>query len=518
MAYRNYHPANGFHVSQDGNGDYKTITAASNALTTASLTGVSVFIHDGTYTENPPLAAGCDYIAFTADSNEPNVTINGTCTFSSAGTVSISGIRFQTNSADFLQITGSAASIVTLKDCYLNATNNNGITYNSTSANSALNIFDCKGDLGAAAIPMLTDSSAGNTTIANSVWTNSGLSTSPCTKSAGSLFVQFSKFSNAFSYSSTSGNSSFLESVIDCSTINTAAITTSGTGGINVTTGYLAGGTASAVVIGSGTILGLSNINLSSSNTNAIAGSGTVQIAAVSFTGTSSTIQSTLTVTRFITRPSFSTKNQVFTSSGTYTPTAGMVFCQIEIVGGGGGSGGNANPGAGNVAVTAGGGGGGYARKIFTSATIGASQTVTIGAAGTAGASGNNSGGAGGTTSVGALISATGGGGSAGSAGNAVAQSQNGGAGGVGSSGDINVNGGPGGLAVGFFSQAITGGYGGSSYFGLGQSQDVANAQGANDSIYGTGASGNAITAAGGAFAGAAGVAGAVIIQEYILS
>jgi len=30
---------------------------------------------------------------------------------------------------------------------------------------------------------------------------------------------------------------------------------------------------------------------------------------------------------------------QVFTSSGTYTPTSGMKYCTIEVVGGGGGSG-----------------------------------------------------------------------------------------------------------------------------------------------------------------------------------
>ena len=33
-------------------------------------------------------------------------------------------------------------------------------------------------------------------------------------------------------------------------------------------------------------------------------------------------------------------KVTTFASSGTYTPTAGMVYCVIECVGGGGGSGG----------------------------------------------------------------------------------------------------------------------------------------------------------------------------------
>src|SRR5690348_18057600 len=35
----------------------------------------------------------------------------------------------------------------------------------------------------------------------------------------------------------------------------------------------------------------------------------------------------------------FSVVTQVFTSSGTYTPTAGMLYCKVRIVGGGGAGG-----------------------------------------------------------------------------------------------------------------------------------------------------------------------------------
>src|SRR5579859_3128384 len=73
---------------------------------------------------------------------------------------------------------------------------------------------------------------------------------------------------------------------------------------------------------------------------------------------------------------------QVFTSTGTYTPTTGMKYCTIECLGGGGGGGGTAASGA---TVNTGGGGGGagsYSRKTVTAATVGGSQAVTIGAAG----------------------------------------------------------------------------------------------------------------------------------------
>ena len=95
--------------------------------------------------------------------------------------------------------------------------------------------------------------------------------------------------------------------------------------------------------------------------------------------------------------------SQVFTGSGTYTPTTGMSYCIIECVGGGGGGGGAAG-GSGSAQVGGSGGGGGYARKYATAADIGASKAVTIGAAGAAGTAGNNAGGNGGDTSVGVLL------------------------------------------------------------------------------------------------------------------
>lgn len=78
-------------------------------------------------------------------------------------------------------------------------------------------------------------------------------------------------------------------------------------------------------------------------------------------------------------------KKQIFTSSGTYTPTTGMLYCIVEGVGGGGGGGGSsANAGG------CGGEAGAYARSYYPAATIGASKAVTIGAGGGAGSAGGN--------------------------------------------------------------------------------------------------------------------------------
>ncbi|MGH7745098.1 MAG: hypothetical protein ACREQ5_09910, partial [Candidatus Dormibacteria bacterium] len=115
-----------------------------------------------------------------------------------------------------------------------------------------------------------------------------------------------------------------------------------------------------------------------------------------------------------------------FTASGTYTPSAGMLYCFVRLQAPGGGSGGTPSD-AGNFSVSGGGGSGGYAERLLTAAQIGASQTVTIGAVGAAGTSGANAGGTGGTTSLGALLSATGGvGGAAGVQSSTTAQSAGG--------------------------------------------------------------------------------------------
>lgn len=110
---------------------------------------------------------------------------------------------------------------------------------------------------------------------------------------------------------------------------------------------------------------------------------------------------------------------QIFTSTGafTYTPTSGMKYVIVELLGAGGGAGGTDNA-AGNAAVTGGGGGGGYCRFILTAAQVGASLTGAVGAGGTAGAAGNNAGGTGGNTTLAtsSAWTAAGGAGSAGSA------------------------------------------------------------------------------------------------------
>lgn len=193
---------------------------------------------------------------------------------------------------------------------------------------------------------------------------------------------------------------------------------------------------------------------------------------------------------------------RVITATGTYTPTTGMVYCIVEMVGGGAG-------GVENSAGSFGGGGGGageYARGTFSAADIGASKAATIGAGGAA-----NS--AGGTTSLGTLLTAAG-------AGSTSGLSYVGGPGGTGGTGTgLHIAGGQGSTGSGVYSgPVLMGGSGGASFFGGGGRGGVGNLDhGSAGSAYGSGGGGNGNTSTTWSNGGA-GKAGVIVITEFVLT
>lgn len=213
---------------------------------------------------------------------------------------------------------------------------------------------------------------------------------------------------------------------------------------------------------------------------------------------------------------------QTFTTSGTYTPSAGMTQCIVEVIGGGGGGGGSYAVGGG------GGGGGGYARGLLTAVQIGVSQVVTIGAGGAGAASALANGSAGGTTSLGSLITATGGGFGY-SNNNANNFSSPGGLGGVGSLGSVNIAGGrgitgtfgyvnvslPTGLAMSGAGGSSSLGAGGANVVQTGPANQANTTGGAAPANGGGGGGGGAGYVSPGA-AGGAGGSGIMIITEYL--
>ena len=207
-----------------------------------------------------------------------------------------------------------------------------------------------------------------------------------------------------------------------------------------------------------------------------------------------------------------------FTSSSTYTPSAGMLYAIIECVGSGGsGAGGTGALGA--FYNGGGGGSGGYSRTIASAASVGVSQVVTVGNGGTAPAAGNNNGNAGGDVSVGSLCIGKGGSGGLYAA---AAQSGVGGGGGVSGTGDLTISGSYG-LSGTYANTTLVvtlAGSGGNSFFGGGaapvsQSGSGTTTTGSNGGNYGGGGSGGNANNVASTFGGGNGGKGVVFITEF---
>ena len=301
MAYRNYATANGFIVANDGNGDFPTISAALAVATS----GTTIFIRPGTYTENPTLVAGVNIAAFTGDNNTPNVTINGKCTFSGTGTVSLSNIRLQTNSDFCVVVSGANASVLQLNNCLINCLNNTGISFTSSNAASQIIANYCTGNLATTGIALHSSSSPGTIGYFFCSIVNLGLSTTVTNNSAGLSNFFYCSFPFPIGTTST-GGINVVESNIDCTLVNSIALTANGTGTSNARLSYFAGGTASAVTIGTGATLTVLNCSINSANANAISGVGTLNLGnAIDFTNSKV----------------INTTTQTSTNSGSWTPS-----------------------------------------------------------------------------------------------------------------------------------------------------------------------------------------------------
>lgn len=208
--------------------------------------------------------------------------------------------------------------------------------------------------------------------------------------------------------------------------------------------------------------------------------------------------------------------------SGTYTPSSGMLYCIVEVVGGGGGGGGSASTTASQLAVGGGGGSGSYARTTFSAADIGASKTYTVGAGGAGGTAGANNGSNGTNTTFGTggtLVQGGAGGGGNGGAASGTVSFNLGGVPGTG----VVPSGGTGAMAAGGaagefgasnFGVSQWNGRGAQSYFGQTQQYRSTTGPGGTGSG-GSGGSGAYSFISAAAQAGGNGGDGIIIITEY---
>jgi hypothetical protein len=206
---------------------------------------------------------------------------------------------------------------------------------------------------------------------------------------------------------------------------------------------------------------------------------------------------------------------QVFTASGTYTPTAGTKTQVVEGWGCGGGGGSTTSVG-GTSSAGGGGGSGGYWRRRYAIVSGSGTGTVTIGTAGTGGTAGGT-GGTGGTTvfTDGTTI-CTAFGGQGGQGGNAstAGLAQGASSSVLSTGGAVNSRGNPGMHGITSTATTAAGGQGASTPVGAGGGGLFSQSGGLNGSN-GSGGSGGCTLSGGGVSSGGTGGNGIVIITEF---
>lgn len=210
-----------------------------------------------------------------------------------------------------------------------------------------------------------------------------------------------------------------------------------------------------------------------------------------------------------------------YTSDATWSKPSGLVdngFVVVEVQGGGGQGGGSQATGSSTASAGAGGGAGGYARSKIEAATLGSSETVTVGAGGSSGGTGAD-GETGSQSSFGSHVSGNGGsGGQAGSTPGGTMSGRTGAEGGS-ASGDVAKPGGNGFTSMQQGANNIAwGGSGGDSMYGtggVGDYDDSAATGNGPGKQYGGGGGGASTANDGGARTGGSGGQGIIIVREF---
>jgi hypothetical protein len=317
LSTNNYGPAKFIVATSAANGTHTTLATAMAAASA----GDTIFLRDSV-TENITITPGVNIAVWQGSSaNTPSIT--GKLTMTAAGTSTISGIALITNSDFFLAVTGSAASAINLNNCYLSSLNNTGISISSSNAGAIITIQNCSGDMGTTGIALFTSTSAGSIIINNTTIVNNGGTSTASSLSNGLLRARDSNFNIPFSTTST-GTINFYGVFVDTSGTNTTCITTAGTSSSHLlASSKFDANTASSVSIGSGTLISMTDCSISSTNTNAITGAGTLVHTGLSYINTSSVINTTTVI------------NRNFGRTGSFTPvlnfgggTTGITYSQ----------------------------------------------------------------------------------------------------------------------------------------------------------------------------------------------
>lgn len=261
------------------NGTHTTIASAIASATN----GDTIFLLPGLYTENLTLKIGVNISAFMCDSLTPNVIIQGTCTFTGSGTVTLSGINLQTNGASAIVVSGSSASILNLVNCYLNCVNATGVTFSTSNSSAEINLYNCNGNVATTGISYFASTSPGQITVFQGFYDNTGLSTTSSTSTLGAINAFGVEFFTPFTFTGTSGLF-FNNVIINTFATNTTAITYSSSvnsSAINYVD--IDSGSGSSLFVSATDKLNVEWCHFASTATNVVDGTGTIKSNPISF-------------------------------------------------------------------------------------------------------------------------------------------------------------------------------------------------------------------------------------------
>lgn len=315
-----------------GQGTHTTIAAAM----ADAVSGDVIAVRQGTYTEGTITIPAGVTLTTMGGGEYGGVTIASKLSMTAAGTSTIFGMRLQTASDFAVAVTGTLASVLFVENCYINCTNNTGISFTSSSASSQLIINGCLGNVSTTGIAPFAHSSAGALFFYNSNIGNSGSTTTASTASAGTLNIQNSVFNSPVTTSGTNA-CTFAGAGLNCFNINTTALTAGGSGSQTFITGLYSGGTATAISCGSATPVFLGCV-VTSTNAAAIAGAGTISYCNLTFSNSSAITTTTQVV--LLTGPSttIGSSNSGNTNTLTVTNSSNTASSSANIVSTVGGS------------------------------------------------------------------------------------------------------------------------------------------------------------------------------------
>lgn len=263
-------------------GTFATIQAAVDAASS----GQTVFLKSGTYTENVVMKAGVNLAAYGNSGFTPTVNIVGKVSFTQAGAVTISGIGLQSNGDYALAVTGTLASRVFLIECNVIADNFAAIQLSSSGASSSIRLINCWGRTNTNATNFFVVTGVGSLTFWNVNILDPTPQTIPSTfASTGGLLVKYSIIRFPITTSGT-GRISATDSEFNTFQTNTMplSVTASASGLGNYIRGcILLAGSAQALNVGAAITLNMLECSVITTNTNPIAGTGTLNQAGTSY-------------------------------------------------------------------------------------------------------------------------------------------------------------------------------------------------------------------------------------------